>query len=294
MVREFEYTPVLGWSVSRYDTFSTCKRRYYYQYYTRFEKETPRDKLNLLKSLTTIPLEIGNITHKVIKVLLERLTKSVDRIDEKRFRDYVTGMATRIAGEKDFAEVYYRQRNTVDAETEILPKVRVAMKNLLDSERMSWLFEQVRYSGKEWIVEPGGYGECRIDNQKAYCKVDFLLPVGNEIHIVDWKTGKRDPVKHEKQMTGYVTWAHFHFEKDFDLIKPFVAYLVPEYREDSVTVGRAAVEGFSERIRNETVEMYGFCSDIDQNVPLPKSEFPMTEHLGICAHCGFREICDRA
>ena len=36
---KFDYTPILGWSVTRYDKFLTCKRQYYYEYYGKYDPD---------------------------------------------------------------------------------------------------------------------------------------------------------------------------------------------------------------------------------------------------------------
>jgi hypothetical protein len=39
--------------------------------------------------------------------------------------------------------------------------------------------------------------------------------------------------------------------------------------------------------------MYKYCQDVEDNVPLAKVEFPMTDNLILCRYCNFRELCDR-
>ena len=39
MLKQFEFTPILGWSASRYDTFKSCQRRYYYTYYAKYDSQ---------------------------------------------------------------------------------------------------------------------------------------------------------------------------------------------------------------------------------------------------------------
>lgn len=294
MVRKFEYTPVLGWSISRYDTFKICKRQYYYQYYGKFEPAPVQRTLKTLKSLTSVPLEIGNITHEVIKTLLERLQKTARPIERDRFLEYTGKTSSRISEGKMFSEVYYRETDQIDPAQRIVPRVEAALTNLIDGPRLPWLMKEAVQWKDEWVIEPGGYGECRIDGQKAYCKVDFLFPVGDEIHIYDWKTGRRDDIKHGKQMRGYVTWAHFHYNIDYTRIKPTVAYLLPDYEERSVELNEFDIEDFADRIRTETEEMYAYCENVEQNVPKPKEEFELTSNLKICAYCNYRELCGRS
>ncbi|REJ77501.1 MAG: PD-(D/E)XK nuclease family protein [Acidobacteria bacterium] len=293
MVLSFPYTPKLGWSISRFDTFKMCKRQYYYQYYGKFDREFDLLRINTLKGLTSVPLEIGNIAHEVIKTLLERLQVTAKPIDRDRFLSYTDKETLRISTGKNFSEVYYKEIDSIEPREAILPRVHLALTNLLDHERLEWLMKEAITEKDDWVIEPDGYGECRIDGQKAYCKVDFLFPVGREIHIYDWKTGKRDDKKHGKQMRGYVTWAHYHYGIDYDRIKPTVAYLLPEYKERSIQIDQDDIEVFADRIREESEEMYEFCEDVEENVPRPKEVFQMTDNLKICAWCNYRELCGR-
>lgn len=292
MVRKFEFTDILGWSHSRYNTFSRCKRQYYFQYYAKYDLDNVV-KIAVLKKLTSVPLEIGNVSHKLIKTLLTRLQKTADVIDRERFFDYAERRAKEIFRTQLFQEVYYKDKNRVDFETEIYPYVKAAMENLLDSDRLQWLFEEALVEKDDWLIEPDGYGECRIDNMKAYCKVDFLFPIGDEIYVIDWKTGKHSG-KHLEQLKGYAAWVHFHYEKDWSLIKPVVAYLLPEYEENSVTINEFDIEDFTEKIRRETDAMYEYLQEPELNIPNEKEAFEMTENLKLCKFCNFRELCDRA
>ena len=88
-IKAFGFTPILGWSFSRYDTFSDCKRKYYYQYYGKYDPEYKRAKIDFLKGLTTIPMEIGNVSHDVIQSVLERLLKSTAPIDTEKFEAHL-------------------------------------------------------------------------------------------------------------------------------------------------------------------------------------------------------------
>ncbi len=299
MVRKFEYTDILGWSHSRYNTFSICKRKYYYTYYAkRWDSPDNKLKLNLLKNLTSIALEIGNISHKIIYDLLKRLQKSSVPIDRDRFATYSEAKARKIFKSKNFQELYYEELEKIDFEERIYKPALKALTNFLDSDRLEWFFTEGIETKDKWYLpsendENRDFGECRIDGMKAFCKVDCLFPIGNELVVIDWKSGKMDS-KHEDQLKGYVTWAAFHYGKNYDEVKPIAAYLLPEYKEVSVNVTENDIENFAEQIRNQTDEMYEFCEDKDLNIPLAKSEFPLTDNTRICDFCNFRELCDRA
>jgi hypothetical protein len=276
--------------MSRYNEYSICKRRYYYQYYGKHDPEFPRKTINFLKGLTSTPLEIGIIVHHVIRVLLSRLQSTHETIDETRFFEYAQRSTAEHIEDKVFHEVHYNETESVDLE-DLFPKVQACLENFLSSDRFQWLTKEAIATSDSWIIEPPGYGETRIDGLKAYAKVDFLFPMDDQLYILDWKTGKRDIEKHRRQLVGYATWASYHFGLDPTKIKPIVAHLDPEYEEVLQELNEFDIEDFSRRVKDETAEMYTFCRDIEKNVPLEKPEFQLIDNQKISAHCPYRGLC---
>ncbi|MCJ7567051.1 MAG: PD-(D/E)XK nuclease family protein [Anaerolineales bacterium] len=289
-LKRFDFTPILGWSMTRYDLFSICKRKYYYQYYAKYDPEFPRARIEALKELTTIPLEIGAITHDIIKVLLQRLARSQAAVDRDRLFEYARDIAQGRCKAKRFSEVYYIEREEISLD-DVFPKVKSSLENLLGSERFQWLCDPALQRYDRWLIEPPGFGETRISGMKAYCKVDFLLPVQHELFVLDWKTGKRDEDKHGAQLIGYAAWASFHFETDPQAIRPIIAYLFPDYVEMELRLEPKDVGEFEQRVRVETQEMFAYCQDVEKNIPKEKSVFPKASNRRICEYCNFRELC---
>ena len=295
-LRKFEFTDILGWSYSRYATFQQCKRKYYYEYYPKRDTEHALPKLMLLKNLTSVPLEIGNISHKLIQALLSRLQKSAQEIDREKFYDYARRTTHETCKEKTFEDLYYKRRDAIDFDLEIFEPVMAAMKNFLESDRLQWLFEEALVTKEDWIIEfedNNKYGECRIDNHKAYCKVDFLFPVDGRLHIIDWKSGKEDYAKHSVQLRGYAGWANFQFGADYESITTTIAYLLPEYKETSVILNEYDIDDFAMRVREQTDAMQAYCEVPELNIPLPKEKFEMTPLENFCKTCKYRELCGR-
>jgi len=290
MIKKFDYTAILGWSVSRYDRFKICKRQYYYEYYARFDSMYPKYKIDELKKLTSIPLAIGITVHEVIKVLLERLLKSEEEIDIKRFLDFARRETEEYCRKNTFAEVYYKEINFVNPQ-DLFNEIEKDLMNFLNSKRYKWLKTKAINSKDNWLIEPSGYGECRLQGIKAYCKVDFLFPVDNVVYITDWKTGKRDAEKHRKQLLGYVSWASYHFGKNPEEVIPVIAYLQPSYDEKTMKFNEYDIEKFIILVREETEEMYSFCSDVGENIPEDKKKFIKTTNNRICNYCNYRELC---
>jgi hypothetical protein len=296
MLKRFPFSPILGWSVSRFDTFSFCKRKYYYSYYGKFDREFPTVKINQLKALTTEALSIGSLAHDVIEAILKRLQKSTDVIDETRMKGFVKTQVQKYMLDKVFSEVYYKEKEDID-EAHIIESVFNAVMIFVKSERFEWIKQLPDTSKQQWIIEPDGYGETRIKTDrgdlKAYCKVDFMLPDGKDIYILDWKTGKADEFKHRKQLIGYSLFASFHFENKFERIIPILAYLKDGYSEVVPVISERDIENFKDDMIAETRAMQNLNLDIENNTPVDKNEFTLTESEGKCKYCEFRELCGR-
>ena len=288
-IKKFPYTDILGWSVSRYDRFSNCKRQYFYDYYAKFDKDIPYEKIQYLKGLTSKALETGNIVHDIIRDMLYRFQKSPKPINKDKFFKYSFDLAQKYCASKTFFESYYG--NEVINVQEIYTKVKVILMNFMDSPRFKWVEENALPQSAEWIIEPDGFGETRINDMKAFCKVDFLFPVKDKIYIMDWKTGKPDEAKHSKQLTGYSLWANYHFSKPAADIAPMIVYLFPEYSEKSVKIDDKAISDFAASVKSETEEMYGYLANVEKNIPKDKKEFPLTDKTFFCKYCSYREIC---
>ncbi len=289
-IKRFPFTEILGWSVSRFDTFSNCQRQYFYNYYPRYDREVPTEKIQKLKALTSYALEVGNIVHDSIRDLLLRLQKSSKPISRPNFMKYVRNMTEKYCSSKTFCEVYYKQKDRITVD-EVFVQVEKILDNFLKSDRLKWIFETALQEKDNWVIEPEGFGETRINDYKAYCKVDFLIPVNEKIYILDWKTGKQDLTKHTRQLVGYSLWASYHFGVDTSSIVPTVVYLNPGYFEEAVNITDDMLSNFQKQVEEETKVMYDYLKNIEHNVPKEKDCFAKTDKEFFCKYCNFRELC---
>ncbi len=290
MKRQYEYTPILGWSMSRYDKFLLCNRQYYYDYYGKYDDEYPRQKIDSLKKLTSIPLSIGIIVHDVIKTLLIRLLKEEKEIDKAKFIAFAKQSAIEYCQQNQFSEIYYHTQDKIIPD-ELFEKIQLSLTNFLNSDRYIWLTKKAISNKQDWIIEPEDFGETRINGMKAYCKVDFLFPTDNQIYVIDWKTGKQDEDKHRKQLLGYKLYASNNFSISPDEIIPIISYLHPEYKELELKFNESDIDDLTEQIKKETEIMYSMCEDIEENTPKSKNEFAKTTNKKICDWCNYRELC---
>jgi len=286
----YNFTPILGWSISRFELFDKCKRQYYYTYYSKFAQEIPQYKLTQLKNLTSVPLEIGNVVHDVIEAFLWRLQKSDSDIDENRFFQYARQKADEYFTAKTFIETYYGSIQSIDTQ-QALDKISKCLDNFIKSPVYTWIFMKAITNRNNWMIEPPGYGETRLDGLKAYCKMDFLFPVDDDIYILDWKTGGKDTHKHTQQLIGYAAAASSNFGIQWNTIFPKIVYLFPEFQEFELTLKNDDFSVFFTKVKEQTKCMQSFCSNVEKNIPLPLSEFPATPSPNMCRYCNFQELC---
>ena len=287
--QHYDFTPVLGWSISRYEVFDKCKRQYFYSYYSKYAPDIPQYKIKQLKDMTSVPLEIGNIVHDVLEAFLRRLQKSDSNLDEERFFLFAQEKARKAFTEKTFIEIYYgAQRQTTPEEAYV--KIATCLKNFIESPCYSWIFMKAIRNKADWLIEPPGYGETRLNGLKAYCKMDFLFPVDGEVHILDWKTGSKDTYKHSNQLIGYAAAAHNNFGIPWNTLFPKIVYLYPVFSEFECDMTKDTSDFFT-KVQTQTNEMYALCSNAASNIPLPIEHFPMTPSQGLCMYCNYQELC---
>ncbi len=290
-IKKYAYTPILGWSFSRYETFSNCKRKYYYNYYGKHDTEFSTEKIESLKGLTSIPFEIGTISHDIIEVILKRLLKTTEPIDRSKFESYLEKNILPRLG-KNFFEIYYGGLEKIELD-QLLGKAKSCLNNFLASNRFEWIRDIAIAEKNNWMIEPPEYGESRLGEIKLFCKVDFLTPIDEKIVIIDWKTGKKDEQKHPKQLVGYASWVLHNMDNEDQDIEPIMVYLYPEYEEVTINVNEKDLREYKEKIITQTQEMYNYCSNYEENQPLAKEEFPMVQDNKYCKFCNYKELCGR-
>jgi hypothetical protein len=289
-LKKYPYSDILGWSASRYDKFKTCQRQYYFDYYAKkHDKSIDLNAFLKLKQLTSVPLEVGNLVHDIVKIILERLAKNSSEINREKLLAFSENLIENYCESKDFIEEYYNEVDKIDKQL-LKDKVINYINQFIDSERFKWIIEKSKTLELKWLIEPDGFGETRINNLKAFCKVDFLIFDGGEIYIIDWKTGNEEEQKHRQQLLGYTAFACDHFNVKAEDVKCMLYYFKDQY-EKLISFTSEDVRQFSETIKLQTEEMYNLTSNFKSNIPLTKEEFKKTEDNSVCHKCNFKEIC---
>lgn len=289
-LKKYPYSDILGWSVSRYDKFSTCKRLYYYEYYaTRHDSSVDRNLLLQLRSLTSEALETGHLLHEVIAQILERLRKSTAPVQLDKLEARVRTLVQDSLTKNLFFEEYYGTGTRPSGDV-LFEKVWNHVQTFLNSARLSWLIREAIPHANDWLIEPPGYGETRLNGLKAYCKVDFMFPAEGKIYIMDWKTGKEDEAKQTRQLMGYVAFACDHLQKPAEEVET-ILYFFRDNTEKIASFNGEQIAQFAESIAAETEAMQACTTDINRNIPLPKEDFPLTDQTSRCRFCNYRKLC---
>ena len=191
---------------------------------------------------------------------------------------------------KTFIETYYGCLKAINKD-DALVKITKCLTNFIQSPIYTWIFMKAITNKDNWMIEPKGYGETRLNNLKAYCKMDFLFPVDKEIHILDWKTSGKDQYKHSQQLIGYAAAASSNFSIPWNTIYPKIVYLYPEFQEFELALTENDFSSFYERIQEQTLIMQEHCINVEKNMPRPIEDFPLTPSENICKYCNFQELC---
>jgi hypothetical protein len=250
-----------------------------------------------LKELTSVPLEIGDIAHKTIEKILTEYQSNPVRIDPGRVQSYVTRLAELKVRTKVFADVYYEEREAINAETELVEPVLSSMMNFLQSSRHDWILEEAIASRDDWIIElkkPFEFGECLIGHLKGYGRIDALFPVNGDFYIFDWKTGEKGKYSQfDIQLKAYASWTRFHLDAPLQNIQAHIVLLQPQFEEHQMSFNDYDMEIFLDLVKSQTDLMLSYCAEPDFNIPKPREDFPMTENTKLCGYCNYRELCGR-
>ncbi len=288
-LKTYDYSSILGWSFSRYSLFNTCKRKYFYNYYPRKDKDFDFKTISLFKELKSIPLAIGDLSHTIIGKILTRIEDDQTEINIPVLEKRISSQVQYFLDNNNFLETRLDSNVEINFR-QLQPKILEVVHNFLNSERFDWLKKAARVSDDSWLVESTGYGETRIDELKAYIKIDFLFKKEGDWFVFDWKSGK-EKAAHKFQLIGYAAWVNKSLGFDLKAIKPIISYLHPEYKEITIPISKDDIDSFSLTLKEQTVEMQSFCSDIENNIPLEKSNFPLLDVRAVCSHCNFQELC---
>jgi hypothetical protein len=280
-----------SWSVSRHDSFHTCRRRYFYAYYA--SQEDP--EIQRLKRLSALPLWAGSVVHETIEqVLKTRETLPTPEEQEAIVRAAVHGqMLTEWreseAGSPRFRLFEHEYQTPVEPEDK-----KIAVGTVMRSLRHFFRSETLRAAyaaGRERWLSVEDLVSFHVDDVEVFLRMDLAYRDRNgRVVIVDWKTGRAEGRFNDVQLAGYALSA---VERGWvaspEEIETELAYLViPRYRRRSVDAKR--VEAARHFIRKSAGNMRALLLDPLANLARLE-DFQMIEKPRVCRRCNFRRLC---
>jgi CRISPR/Cas system-associated exonuclease Cas4 (RecB family) len=283
----------LTWSLSRHDTFTRCRRRYWLNYYLAFSNQ----EVARLKELSSLDLWVGSLVHDAIEVYLKTYHHTGDRkhMDPERIIRQVThgqmpqDWSFSLIGNKRFRLFEHEYGIDVSADDK---KMRVGMvvRALRNFFAGPILAEAIAVGRKNWLT---------IDEVKPYeiegvtvnAALDFAYRrADGRVHIVDWKTGRSESRTSQIQIAGYALialqqgWAKV--PEDIDATLSYLALGTDKTK----TMTEAIIDKARSTIKASAQAMRDAVADPALNIGR-RDDFPLTTSQWDCKRCAFKGIC---
>ncbi len=310
-----ELKNTLSWSSSRAGTLRRCARLYYLRYYLFWNgwaaEATAASRLAYaLSKMTNLPALVGEVIHETIAAHLrslrdgpevlpdpERALETMRTVWADSRRHWSNGPDSEVASPKrhrPVAEVFYgEEREDPVRLREIAGRVPTCLGAYAESRMLAGL----REAGPDalvWVDPPRGAFDERtvlhIEGVAVHCVPDLVCRDGDEIEIIDWKTGSPSPSDAE-QIAAYGLWAMDKLGANPSRLKGRVVYLGEGAREEPVALDQDALERAARRIRDDLQDMADRLARPEENLPLPMESFVRCDDPETCRRCHYRVFC---
>ena len=284
-----------SWSVSRHDTFNSCRRKYFYSYYL-----APDDpEIHRLKKLSALPLWAGSVVHEIIEGILKtRDTMPSETEQQAIVHAAVHGASSAIGASRGGPRAKtaccasaFSSTNTPPPSTR---KTRRSwshvMRSLRNFFRSPVLQEALAVGRSQWLTVED-LVSFDVGGVPVFLRMDLAFrDAQGRVVIVDWKTGRGEGRFNEIQLAGYALYAARQgWVTPAEEIQTELAYLaIPRYVRRSVDArkldhARAFIEKSAERMKALLVDPALNLGRIE--------DFAMIDRPQLCRRCNFRRLC---
>jgi hypothetical protein len=287
-----------SWSVSRHDSFNTCRRKYFYSYYA--SNDDP--EIKRLKKLSALPLWAGNVVHGTIETFLK--TKDAIPSPEEQdaiikaavhgdmltaWRESEQGVGVDDAGAFRFRLFEHEYQVPVDADDKKIV-VGIVMRSLRNFFR-SDLLKDVMAAGRARWLTVEDLVSFEVAGVPVFVRMDLAYRDGEgRVVIVDWKTGRGEGRFSEVQLAGYALYAAQQgWVQSADELRTELAYLaLPRFVRR--TVDQKRLDHARSFIAKSASNMKALLIDPMGNLGRLE-DFAMVERPQVCRRCNFRRLC---
>lgn len=280
-----------SWSLSRHDTFATCRRRYFYSYYA--SQDDP--EVQRLKKLSALPLWAGSVVHETIESLLKtRDALPPPEEQEALIRSAVHGQMLgqwreSEAGSLRFRLFEHEYQVPVEPEDKKIV-VGIVMRSLRQFFRSEVLREIFAVGRASWLTVED-LVSFRVGDVEVFLRMDVAYrDREGRVVIVDWKTGRAAGRFNEVQLAAYALYAADRgWMQGAREIRTELAYLA-QARSVRRAVDLRQLEHARAFITRSAGNMKALLADPALNLARLE-DFPMVERPQVCRRCNFRRLC---
>jgi CRISPR/Cas system-associated exonuclease Cas4 (RecB family) len=280
-----------SWSVSRHDSFHSCRRKYYYSYYAATEDP----EIHRLKKLSALPLWAGSLVHETIETFLKTRDEIPSETEQQAMihaavhGQMLSDWRESEAGSLRFRLFEHEYQVPVDKEDKKIV-VGIVMRSLRAFFRCRALQEAFAVGRERWLTVED-LVSFTVDGVTVLARMDLAYrSAEGRVVIVDWKTGRNEGRFAETQLAGYALYAvEQGWVKEPEEIQTELAYLaVPRFVRRSVD--RQRVEAARNFIRKSAGTMKELLLDPVANLARLE-DFAMVDRPRICRRCNYRRLC---
>ena len=280
-----------SWSLSRHDTFSTCRRKYFYSYYA--SQDDP--EVQRLKKLSALPLWAGSVVHETI----ENLLKTRDALPSPEEQEALVRSAVHgqmlgewresEAGSLRFRLFEHEYQVPVEPEDKKIV-VGIVMRSLRQFFRSEVLRELFAVGRASWLTVED-LVSFHVGEVEVFLRMDVAYrDAQGRVVIVDWKTGRAAGRFNEVQLAAYALYASEQgWVTDGQEIRTELAYLA-QARSVRRAVDVRNLDSARAFIARSAVNMKSLLVDPALNLARLE-DFPMVERPQVCRRCNFRRLC---
>jgi hypothetical protein len=322
MAFEIRPYPEFSWSISRQRKLDQCPRAYFYQYYLGWNgwlDDAPTDtrvayRLGKLTSLDALLGQQIDVRARELEAAaragrplpspedLELRTRAALRQAWSRSKNGRVAFEQRPSKVVMLRSLYLGQ-DTQPETDRLNDKTGPSMRGLLATSHWS----RLHGAGGEGRVEVPDFARFLWDGITVFAAPDLAYVRGDELHVIDWKTGREDDTQ-ALQVLLQMWWVLETYPEleraaaDGSLvIRGHLEYVtagraqpVPAPAQPGMPAAAATPAELREQctatVRAGVSQMRELLADPEHNVPLPKDAFERRES-GLCPTCDFAPIC---
>lgn len=297
--------PEWSWSFSRQQTFASCPRRYYYNYYRShngWEYQAPAEAALAyrLKKLTNLYLVLGDAVHRSAEQMVERIKEGRPLPTSETLEEEIRRMLRQVwISSRDNQALFLQKPNRVAMLHEFYYGLEIRDDVIAKLNERASVSAKALAASPIWGVLAGPETEIisyeqfdtfLIKETPVYAVPDLLFKTGaGQWVIVDWKTGEEMDDNRE-QMALYALYVQRKHGVPAKSILGRLDYLnLGAVREITFTAeDLQEVEAYA---LESMAKMRSYLKDPKPNIAKAKEDFPLTNSRNQCLWCNFYELC---